>query len=309
MAILQQILVLFTLIIVGIVTSKLGVVGDDFKKDLSRFILFVAIPAFIIDAMGANFSSNDLSSVLSTSRSLILISILMYGLAIIISFIIAKVMGLDIDERNVMQYAIVFSNVGFMGYPIIDLIYGSEGVFYAAIYNLTFNIFIWTIGVYLITRGKDIEGNNKFYKRMINPGVIAILTGFSLFLFNIKLPTTIGRTLNLVGSLTTPLAMIFIGLSLSAVKLSEIMKDIRGFFISAVRLMIFPLIFYFCLRVIGVEGYLLNIPVIISAMPVAINGAMFAMTFDSDYIFASKLVFLSSFLSLFTIPVLINFLT
>lgn len=309
MEVLQQIFVLFLLILVGIIARKSGVVSDDFRKDLSKFIIYVAMPVFIVNAIGISFQGRNIKNVIGISNKLILLSLLMYALAIGLSFIMARFMKVNIDERNVMQYSIVFSNVGFMGYPVIDVLYGTEGVFYAAIYNLPFNVFVWTIGVYLISRGKDNSKDTKLLNKVLNPGVVSIIIGFALFIFDIRLPYTLTQSIQLIGGLTTPLAMILIGLTLSTVNLKDIVKDNRCFIITAFRLAIFPAMFYLILRFLGFEGYLLNIPVIISAMPVAINGAIFAMNYDSDYIFATKLVFLSSSLCLFTIPILIQILS
>lgn len=309
MAVLQQIFVLFLIILVGIVTRKSGIVKEDFKLDLSRFLIYIAMPTFIVNAIGISFQDRAIDEVMGMSNKLVLLSLLMYGLAIILSFAVARVMKLDIDERNVMQYAIVFANVGFMGYPVIDVIYGTEGVFYAALYNLPFNIFIWTVGVFLISRGKEKAQSGGMIKKLINPGIIAIFFGFILFIFKIKLPYTLTQTIGLIGNLTTPLAMLLIGFTLSEVNLKEIIRDGRCFIIVAIRLVIFPALFYCVLSVLGFEGYLLTIPVIISAMPVAINGAIFAMNYDSDYVFATKLVFLSSVFCLITIPALIYVLS
>lgn len=309
MEVLQQIFVLFLLILVGIIARKSGVVSDDFRKDLSKFIIYVAMPIFIVNAIGISFQGRNIKNVIGISNKLILLSLLMYALAIGLSFIMARFMKVNIDERNVMQYSIVFSNVGFMGYPVIDVLYGTEGVFYAAIYNLPFNVFVWTIGVYLISRGKENSKDTKLLNKVLNPGVISIIIGFALFIFDIRLPYTLTQSIQLIGGLTTPLAMILIGLTLSTVNLKDIVKDNRCFIITAFRLAVFPAMFYLILRFLGFEGYLLNIPVIISAMPVAINGAIFAMNYDSDYIFATKLVFLSSSLCLFTIPILIQILS
>lgn len=309
MEVLQQIFVLFLLILVGIIARKSGVVSDDFRKDLSKFIIYVAMPIFIVNAIGISFQGRNIKNVIGISNKLILLSLLMYALAIGLSFIMARFMNVNIDERNVMQYSIVFSNVGFMGYPVIDVLYGTEGVFYAAIYNLPFNVFVWTIGVYLISRGKENSKDTKLLNKVLNPGVISIIIGFVLFIFDIRLPYTLTQSIQLIGGLTTPLAMILIGLTLSTVNLKDIVKDNRCFIITAFRLAVFPAMFYLILRFLGFEGYLLNIPVIISAMPVAINGAIFAMNYDSDYIFATKLVFLSSSLCLLTIPILIQILS
>lgn len=312
MAILDQVIVLFLLIVIGYVIKKMKVISNDMNKDLSNLVMNVALPAFIITAMNFSFSPE----VLIKSGKLIIISVGVYILVILFSFGLTKFMGIKGTDRDIFQYAIIFSNVGYMGYPVIRALMGDEGVFYAALYNLPFNILIWTFGVHILTRNNKKTIQNELdskksldVKKFINPGMIAVIIGFILFLFSINLPYSIFRTLELVGSLTTPLAMIFIGSILADVKITDVFTTRKNFMICGIRLVILPILVIVILKSIGLGNYLLAIPAIITSMPVAANAAIMAAKFNNDYHLASKMVFLSTFFSVFTIPLIVLIVT
>jgi len=307
MAVLEQVIVLFLLIVIGYVIKKLKVISNDMNKDISNLVMNVTLPAFIIKAMNFSFAPD----VLVKSGKLVVISVFVYAFAIAFSYFITKIMKAKGKERDIYQYMIVFSNVGYMGYPVTKALMGDIGVFYAALYNLPFNILLWTLGVYFFTRNNIEETENRVkdrsiaIKKFINPGLVAIIIGFILFLFSIELPYTIYRTLELVGGLTTPLAMLFIGSILADVKTSEIFTEKGVFTICIVRLLILPILVMLILSSIGFSDYLLVIPVIITAMPAAANAAIMASRFNNDYHLASKIVFLSTFFSVFSIPLIV----
>lgn len=308
MAVLEQVIILFLLIIIGYIIKNLKIISNDMNRDVSNLVMNVALPAFIITAMNFSFSPD----VLVKSGKLIIVSISIYAFVIGISFFITKIMGVEGETRDIFQYSIVFSNVGYMGYPVIKALMGDIGVFYGALYNLPFNILVWTFGVYLLTRNdmkthkeKLNNKNSISIKKFINPGIVAIITGFILFLFSIELPYSIYRTLELLGSLTTPLAMIFIGSILADVKTTEIFTDKRVFILCVIRLAILPVLVMFILRTIGFSDYLVAIPVIMTAMPIAANAAIMASRFNNDYHLASKTVFLSTLFSVLTIPLIV----
>lgn len=312
MAILNQVIVLFLLIVIGYGIKKMKIISNDMNKDLSNLVMNVALPAFIITAMNFSFSPE----VLIKSGKLIIISVCVYTVVIFSSFVLTKAMKAKGTDRDIFQYAIIFSNVGYMGYPVIKALMGDEGVFYAALYNLPFNVLVWTLGVQLLTRSHkettqfELDSKrNLDIKKFINPGMSAIIIGFTLFLFSIELPYAIFRTLELVGSLTTPLAMIFIGSILADVKVSEIFTVKKNFMICVIRLVILPILVMSILKIIGFDNYLVAIPAIITAMPVAANAAIMASRFNNDYHLASKIVFLSTFFSVFTIPVIVMLAT
>lgn len=308
MAALEQVIVLFLLIVVGYVIKKLKVISNDMNRDISNLVMNVALPAFIIKAMNFSFAPD----VLIKSGKLVVISGCIYFFVIVFSFFTTKIMKVNGQTRDVFQYTIVFSNVGYMGYPVIKALMGDIGVFYAALYNLPFNVLTWTIGVYFLTRNGDNAtgdsvntGGNLSIKRFVNPGLVAIIIGFGLFLFSIELPYPIYKTLDLMGSLTTPLAMLFIGSILADVKSSEILSEKRVFVVCIIRLLILPALVMLILKFLGFEEHLLSIPVIITAMPAAANAAIMASKFNNDYHLTSKIVFLSTLFSVLTIPLVV----
>ncbi len=304
MAALEQVFVLFLLIVVGYVIKKMKIITNDMNRDVGNLVLYVTLPAFLITAMNFSFSPE----LLEQSGKLITISFGVYALAIGISYLAPKVLGIKGRAKDIYQFVIVFANVGFMGYPVTKTIFGDIGVFYAAIYNLPFNLLVWTIGIYFLTRRNE-EGNNSFnLKSFLNPGLVAITTGFLLFLFSVELPYFICKPLSMLGDATTPLSMIFIGSMLADVKATEIFSDRKAFMLSVVRLLILPFIVMIILKGLGLGYYLVGIPVIITAMPAATNAAIMASKFGSDYHFASKVIFISTLISIFTIPIVVMFI-
>ncbi len=299
---LQQVLVLFLLIIIGYVIKKRGIVTEAIEKEISSLVLNVALPAFLLRSMSFPFSVEALFK----SGALVLISFVVYGVCILLSKVVSRIMGLKGQERNVSEYVMVFSNVGYMGYPVIFAVLGDEGVFYAALYNLSFNLLVWTYGISLLQRGNENEKiKTSLLKSIFNPGLMAILIGYGLFLTGLKLPGFMFKTLDLIGGTTTPLSMMFIGFILTEVSLQEIFKNYKSLIISFIRLLVIPMGVYGVLILFGQSGYMLKIPVIISAMPAAANTAIFASRFGGDYRYASQLIFVSTLLSVGTIPVLL----
>jgi len=228
------------------------------------------------------------------------------------SYGIIKIFKLESATRDVFQFMVVFSNVAFMGLPVINAVYGTEGVFYTTLYNLPFNILIWTFGVMVLSRSnkESIGGDGKgvAFKVLLNPGIIAVGIGFLMFLTSTRLPGPIHETLVLLGSLTTPLSMFFIGTILADMDIKDIFTNKNVFIGASFRLVIVPLIVLVFLKALKFEGIILGIPVIITAMPVAANCSIMAAKYGSDYKFASQSVFISTMLSLITIPWIISLL-
>jgi hypothetical protein len=299
---LQQVLVLFLLIVVGYTIKMRGVVTEAIEKEVSSLVLNIALPAFLLRSMAFKFSIDALFN----SGYLVLISFVVYGICILLSKVFSRLLGLQAEEKNVSEYVMVFSNVGYMGYPVIFAVLGEEGVFFAALYNLSFNLLVWTYGISLLQKGGQvIEEKTSLLKSIFNPGLIAILIGYFLFLTGLKFPPFIDKTLDLIGGTTTPLSMMFIGFILTEVPLKAILRNYKSLIISIIRLVIIPMGVYSVLTQFGLTGYMLKIPVIITAMPAAANTAIFASRFGGDYRYGSQLIFVSTLLSIGTIPLIL----
>lgn len=299
--VINQIIILFILMICGYVVRRLNIIDGHFIKGLSGLLLKVTLPALIISSMQLGQLSSD---VIKDLLLLVSISIGTYALAILLAIIIPKIIKVSQRQLGLYQFILVFANVGFLGYPLVEAILGKEALFYAAIFNLPFNFFVYTLGYYYMSKG--MEEQEKFsYKKFINPGVVAVLIGLVLLIFDIKLPYAIGESIDIVGGLTTPLSMIIVGGLLVNIKLKSLFSDLKLYGVCIYRLILFPLVVLVILKLIfkdTLHPYVLAIPVIISALPVAVNAAILAEQWDQDGDLASKSIFISTLLCIVTVP-------
>jgi len=198
-----------------------------------------------------------------------------------------------------MRFILVFTNCGFMGYPVMESIFGSIGIFYASIYCVVFNLFLWTYGFMLFT---GVSDRQTLKKALVNPGTLATVFGLVLLLTPLELPTFAAKLVTTVGGLTTPLAMIVIGAMLAEVKFSEMFQGIHVYYGAFLRLLVLPAAAYLVLKLLHVDQLTLAACVMLTAMPPASNTVIFAEKFERDSLLASKIVVLSTGLSIITIP-------
>lgn len=304
LTVFNQILILFSLLMIGVIVKRLELVDNSLKQNLTNLIIYVTLPALLIDSMNYEFSLERLIQL----GNVFIISLVVYAVMIGLSYIAIKLLTNRGAAQDIYQFILVFANVGFMGYPVIKVIYGtSEVVFLAAIYNLVFNILLWSLGVMIISRSQ--EDNPGFsYDNLINPGIISIGIGFILFLFSIELPQFIEQTLEILGETTTPLSMLVVGSILAQVKLREIFSNFRLWLIAIIRLLGFPILTLLLLRNFSLDPLVLGVVVILTAMPAAANTAIFAQEFGGDEALASEGVFLTTLLSVVTIPLIVHLL-
>lgn len=300
MVVVNQVLILVMLIVAGVITKKLKVVGDAVTKEVGSLVINVTLPAYIITAMNQSFSKE----ILVNSGILVLMSFGIYAGSIVLAKSVTKIMGVKSHTRDVFEYVMIFSNVGYMGYPVLDVAFGKTGVFYGAVFNLPFNVLVWSYGVWLLNRHGS--GQKELSRNMFNPGLVAVLLGFALFAFSIKLPTPLFMTLQLIGGVSTPLSMMFVGFILADVHVMELLKQWQCVILSFFRLIFIPGLLLVILKLFGLKGMMLGVPVLLMGMPASANTAILASQFDSDYLLASKVIFVSTFLSIFTIPILLG---
>ncbi|MGM0379208.1 MAG: AEC family transporter [Bacillota bacterium] len=305
MVALQQVIILFSLIVVGYIIKKLHIVKDSMKDDISSLVINVTLPAFIISSMASSFSVE----ILENSLTLIIISFSMYFFAIVLGLVYTKIINVKGKRRDIFRYIIAFSNCGFMGYPVVGAILGKQGVFYTAIFNLGFTTLVWTYGVYMIKSKSDRKMSIKeSLKSMVTPALVAVITGFTIFILQIELPFFIKEILSMLGNVTTPLSMMLIGFILSEIHIKDIVSDKKVYLLAIARLIIMPGSVYLALNFLGITGYVLQIPVLIASMPAAANTAIIASKYGGDYQLASKGIFITTLLSIITIPIVISFI-
>ncbi|TQQ84816.1 AEC family transporter [Peptacetobacter hominis] len=297
MDIFTQVAILFIIILVGYFVRRFNMLDDESTSKLSSLVMNIFLPAMIITAMQIDFEAELIPKMLS----LFVVSMVMFAVSIIISFIM-KLFVKSESELGIYQYALVFSNSGFMGYPVVEAVLGSGGIFYAAIFNLPFNFICFTLGVYFLSKGRP--GKKFSLKSMVNSSIIAVVIGLILFFTKTKLPVFINEPLVLLGNVTTPLSMLVIGSMLAGSSATECFKMPKMYILTFLRLIVIPVAVFIVLKPFNFDSLVMAIPVVIGAMPSAANTAIMANEYGADVSLASQAVFFTTLFSVVSIPLI-----
>lgn len=285
---------MFLLMILGYVIYKKGWIDSVGTKQISNLLIMVIAPIIMINTFQREFSFELLKQLGLT--------FIFSFISMIIGFIIAKIIFKK--DQGLEQFATTFSNAGFIGIPLVQSILGNESVFYLSAYLVCFNVLNWTYGIYLLTGKKEAIS---LKQAMVNPATIASIIGIFLFVFSVKLPSVILNTFNSIGNINTPLAMIVLGVYIAQCNIKTVFNDYRVYFTSFISLVIIPIVMVFALLLIP-EKYneIKTVILIATSAPVGVSVAIFAQQYGSDYEYGSRIISLSTFLSLITIPIIIT---
>ena len=287
-------LLLFLYILCGVIVSRLGIIREDNRQALVRLLMDVAMPMMVLNAFNKPASREEILA------SLWVIIISLAGC------LITGLIGLALwrkepeNKRKILMYASMFSNAGNAGLPIISLVFGPTGVFFASMYLLPPRILQWTVGLSMFVERKK----GSWVKNvLLNPMVVAVYIGAVLMAMNRQITGTLGMAISNLGAMTAPLSMILIGATLAHMNW-KMLFDKSVLFLSFLRLIAFPLMFLFFLKLTQADPMAMNVSVILLAMPAASNTAAMAERYGGDYEFASACVSVSTLLSVLTVPVI-----
>ncbi|MFZ5352919.1 MAG: AEC family transporter [Bacillota bacterium] len=297
---ISEILVLFVVMLIGFIAKKRKVINEKIQDSISTLIMKIALPSLVLSSSNIERNADIISNILS----LFVISLISYAVTIAIATAAAKLLKYPKRLSNVFISLIVFANVGFMGYPVARAVLGDIGVFYTSILNLVFSVFLWTYGVLLYSSEQKIN-----FKNLVNIGTISSISAILLFIMNIRLPYVLQAPLEAMGKMTTPLSMLLIGALIANVSVKTIFTDCRIFIISFMRLILAPILTILLLKPFAVDGTVIALCAIIAAMPSGATNAIFAKEYDSEPNFASIGVFVTTLLSIITLPVIVFLLT
>ena len=301
-AIFTQMAILFVVIGAGYICKKCHLTTHEVDRGLSAVTLNVAMPALI------------LSSVLTAEQlpSAVEIAITFFaGLAVhvfllALAFGITTLLRVPADHKGAYRFMLVFGNVGFLGFPVIAAIFGADALIYASIFNLPFNLLAYTAGPWLITQDKaDAEPEKVTIKTFTNPMMIVCLVAILLVILGVKNIPVITDIFTLAGNMATPAAMIVIGSQLADIPVHEVLGTPKIWIVSIFRLIICPLLVWLVFSPFIENSVILGSIVIISAMPVANVGVMFSLFYGVETKTLSQGIFISTVLSLITIPLLV----
>ena len=288
---LRQICIMFLLVGIGIFLIKLGYLSNDGTKDLGTILLRIVIPSVIIKSYITEYSHQRLLEQMES----MLLTVIALGVAIIIGYLIFG------TRQRIENAAVIFSNVGFIGIPLIQSALGDGALFYLAPLVAIFNIFQWTYGVYVMTGNKRAI---QIKAILTNPVVLAFVIGFCLFCLQIPVPSVISGVLNHVASMNTPLAMLILGTYASQVNWKEMFLKKSVYACTFVRLVLIPVITLAILSLIpGIKTEIKLVVLLATCTPVGSNIAIFAKQYDGDYQLSVATVCFSTLACIVTIPV------
>jgi predicted permease len=292
-----QVVVLFILLMTGFMVRRLNIVDDLFSKNLSNFVFNIVFPAMIIYSMNFPFSKKALVD----GGWLIVISIGILLFSGIVSIISVKLLKVDTLSENIFHFGLLFSNFSFMGFPVISAVFGEKAIFYTSIFIVPLRLAFNTIGVLIMQRGtrEDVKIS---VKSLINPPIVAVAAGFIIFLFSIQLPSAVNTSIKMVAGTMTPLGLMIVGLNLANAKFAAMFSNYKVYIVSVIRLIVLPICLFVILKAFQFDSLMIGVPVIITAMPIAASASILAEKYDGDSYLGAQSVFISTLLSIVTIP-------
>lgn len=302
MILVKQMVVLFLLMMVGFICRKMGLLNDEASKKISAIVVNVANPALILSA-----GINPESTIKGTEfLKTLCLALIIYACLIIIGIIIPKILRVPLSDRGLYQVMMIFSNIGFMGFPLISAVYGDDALLYAALFMIPYNVLIYTYGMAVI-RGKEASEEKTTakdtLKKVFNIGVIACILMFVLYLTRLPVPSVIEDTVDYLSNLTAPLSMIIIGDSITKINFKKLITNFRLIAFTLIKLLVVPAIGIFVLSLCGISGDLLGVCMIMLATPVGSMTVMISQQYDGNSELASSGVALTTVLSVVTIPI------
>ena len=294
---LEVMVVLFIIVILGYVACKLGYMGDKFDKKLSSIVVDITCPLLVLSSV----MGDDLPD-----RTLILpllgVGFLTYIILLVFGFWVPRLISKSHDDQGMIGFALMFANVGFIGYPIVSSIFGPHAVFYAALLNMPNTFFIFTAGVMLIKGEYSLKQFNP--KVLISPAMLGAFLAAIIVALGIHTPDIIARPVTMVGNITVPAALTIIGSSMAKLPLRDIIGSTKVYITALLRLTVVPLSIYFLFKVCGVNDMVNNINTVVIAMPVASFGTMFCLKYGRDPSLITETTFITTLGSIITIPLI-----
>lgn len=289
----RQTLVMFLYMLAGFALFKSGKLTARGSKDIASLLLWLIIPAVLINSFCVEFSPEKLWEFLQSA----LLGALSLAVAIVIARLIFRKAPID-------DFAAAFSNAGFIGIPLVQASIGPEAVFYLVGIIAMLNMLQWTYGVSILTGEKSATSIRNI---LFNPIMAGAAVGFLLFLTGLgtKLPDVVSTTLNGIAAMNAPMAMLVLGSYLAQSDWRSMLLRGRLYWTSAVRLLVVPAATLLLFRLLPLPREMLLTLFIASSAPIGANVAVYVQLHDMDYPYACQTVALSTLLSVITLPLML----
>lgn len=299
MILLKQMLVLFILMLVGICCRKCGIFNDESNKRISALVLNVANPALVLSS---GINQESVIGGMEFVKTFVL-AWAMFGVLMLIAYFIPMLLKAEASEYGIYRTMTIFSNVGFMGFPVIAALFGTLALLYASLFLIPFNVLIYTYGI-SVMKG---EKTGFQLRKILNVGVVSCVITLFIYLTKLPIPIVIENAVDSISGLAAPLSMMIIGDSLTKVNLKKLFCNARMLVFSGIKLLVIPLAGVSVIKLLGLNPMLTGVCMVMLSTPVGSMNAMLAQQYGGDYELASQGVTITTLLAVVTMP-LVSFL-
>ena len=297
--VVQQMIVIFLVVLAGYISYKKKVIQDGVSKSLSALVINVCSPAVIIgSALSRDESITYENMMIATIAGFVL-----YFIFFLSSFIIPKILRVEKEWKNHYALMSLFGNQACIGIPVVSAVLGENALFYVSIMIVYFNIMFYTYGLVLCEGGSS----NFSFKNFINAGNISIIIMLVIFFFDLKLPTVLSDALGHMANATTFLALVVVGINLAQTKLISIFTNVKLYWFVLLRFVLLPIGISFILRIFVKDPLIYGVMILMAAMPVANSPLMRVEEIGGDGKLLSQGVVFSTVCALVTIPLVTLF--
>lgn len=304
MVALQQMLVLFIIMMIGFIAYKKNIITDETSKKLSAIVVNISNPALILSSVTGNATVTGAELV-----ETMLVAIGMYVFLIAVAALVPVIIKAPARDRGTYRVMTIFGNVGFMGFPIISSLYGGGALLYASLFLLPYNILIYTYGVWEMCKssgegsGAVKKSGRESIKQIFNIGVIFCIIAVVVYALGIKFPAWVNTTVSMLSSTTAPLSMMVIGASFATMNFKKVFLNVRTWVFSALRLLVIPVLGTFLVSLVTDNPSIIGVTMVMLGVPVGSMTAMLAQEYGGDYALSSETVAMTTLLSVVTFPI------
>lgn len=290
----QQVLILFIFVAIGFTLGRTKIVNAAHSQMLSKLLVYVFLPCNTIKAFAANFTTKYLSE----NYTFVIAGLAVLVIQMLFMWLVAKPLTKSKYDRYVYEYSMIVPNYGFMGYALAESFFGQLGLLNFIMFSIPFSVYIYAFAFAKLTK----SGFN--LKSFLNPAMVTLVIGMIIGIANIPIPSVIGSVLDRGSSCMAPVSMVLAGLVISEFNLKEIISRWAIYPVTAVRLLVVPLICGAILNLLNVDKTIMNIAVLFVALPCGMNTVVFPKLVNEDCRAGAGLALVSTIIACATIPVI-----
>ncbi len=298
----NTVITLFLIVLISYIASKLKFIDQTFTKGFSSFIIYVAQPFMIMNALSeVEYSNENLIRGFTVTG----VGFAVMAISAIIAFFVVRGFK-SLDERKIGQFGLIFANAGFMGIPVLKATFGEIGAFYGAFFQITFHLTLWTYGMFILSR-KRSDIKFKPLNMVLNFGTVPVIIGILLYILPFDLPSPVTLTMNMLSSVCAPGSMVIVGSILASIPIKDLLTDNKVYFLAFIKLLIIPAVVCSLFVLFGISEELVYLFTLLAALPTATNCAMYAQKYEIAPQLGAKIASFTTVFSMATVPLMMYF--